>query len=166
MKQQAENPPVSVTDGEDENEAAKRAALDAVLLDGVAPLPGEEPTPEVPRMSAEESLAGLLQGVSGVLEFSGLKNTAAVWNAETCQRGAAVTVPVLRKYPWGARIIGFLETGSGMEEAALVMFAFPVVMATAKAYQMDTAKKPEQATPERQPGAPGAGGENGITPNA
>ena len=74
-----------------------------------------------------------------VLNFAGLKNTAAVWNEETCKGLADRAVPVLRKYPWGGRIISFLETGAGVEEVALGLFVLPVGLATAKAWQADAA---------------------------
>ena len=137
---------------EQEQDAAALAAL--VAETGAAVTVTGEPMPEpppVPAMSAEESLAGLLYPLPHVLNFAGLKNTAAVWNEETCKGLADRAVPVLRKYPWGGRIISFLETGAGVEEVALGLFVLPVGLATAKAWQADAAAiaaareyKPEQ----------------------
>lgn len=125
---------------EQEQDAAALAAM--VAETGAAVTVTGEPMPEpppVPAMSAEESLAGLLSPLPHVLNFAGLKNVAGVWNAEKCSGLAERAVPVLRKYPWGMRFIGFLETGAGVEELALVMFILPVGLATAQAWKADAA---------------------------
>lgn len=153
---------VGAMSSEQEQEAAALAAMVADAGEPVTvtgePVPEQEP--EAPRMDAVESLGGLLAMASGVFEFAGLKNVAAVWNPQTCRQCAERTVPVLRKYPWGARVLDFLETGAGAEELALAMFLVPVGIATGKAWQADAAaiasareKKPDTVTDGGAPDA-------------
>jgi hypothetical protein len=100
-----------------------------------APVP--EAVQEAPKMDAAESLTGLLSMMSGAASVAGYKRASAVWTPEACGAVAGAAVPVLRKYPWGARILDFLETGSGAEEVALVMVAGPLVLATVGAVKAD-----------------------------
>lgn len=141
------------------------AALAAMVADAGSPVtitgePVPEPEPGPQKMDAVESLAGLLGLAAPVLEFAGLKNTAAVWNADTCRTGAERIVPVLKKYPWGARVLDFLETGAGVEEVALALFALPVALATGRAWRADAdAIAAARARPVKEPepgGAPDA----------
>ncbi|ABE49097.1 hypothetical protein [Methylobacillus flagellatus] len=111
--------------------------------------PGQEAGP-VPQISAEQSLAGLLQIGHLALLAGGMRNTAAVWNQDSCNAFAGAAVPVLRKYPWGGRVLAFLESGAGVEEMALFAVAMPLTMATVNAVQQDL-KKPE---PEKEPEKP------------
>ena len=58
------------------------------------------------------------------------------------------------KYPWGQRALDFLQTGAGVEEIALAMYAAPIVLATVQGAKKDLAKqakKPEQAKQEAAP---------------
>lgn len=122
------------------------------MVGAVEPAPGvpvPEQEPERPKMDAAESMAGLLSAVSGAAGFVGFRNVAGLWTPEVCAEGAAKAVPVLRKYPWGARIIDFFETGSGAEEMALGAFMVPMGFATWQAIKADLAK-PEQDKPAKQ----------------
>lgn len=111
-------------------------------------------TPEVPAMDPAESIAGLAAMAAGVAEFAGLQNVAALWSPEACREFGEKTVPVLRKYPWGARVLAFFETGAGVEEMALGAFVLPMGFATWKAFKADTAKPEEtQAGGEERPRA-------------
>jgi len=96
-----------------------------------------EAVQEAPKMDAAESMAGLLVAASSVAAYSGMKNVAALWTPETCATCAERVVPVLRKYPWGARIIDFFETGAGVEEMALGAFLLPMGFATWQAVKAD-----------------------------
>lgn len=99
---------------------------------------------EAEKMDAAESLSGLLSVVSGVCAVAGFERTAAVWSPDVCGRVAAVTIPVLRKYPWGGRILEFLERGTGAEEVALGMVVLPLAVATAGAVRADMSAKDEK----------------------
>lgn len=125
---------------QDSQMEADRAALAAQA--GIEPGQGEpvregEPEQGGIRFDAVESLSGLLSLVGVAAGIAGAKRTAAIWAPEACGRLAAVTVPVLRKYPWGGRVLDFLETGSGAEELALAMVAAPMGMATWAAINAD-----------------------------
>lgn len=104
-------------------------------------------------VSAEQSLAGLLQIGHLALLAGGMNHTAAVWNEGACNAFAGAAVPVLRKYPWGGRVLAFLESGAGVEEMALFAVAMPLTMATVNAVRQDL-HKPEPTPapePEKQP---------------
>lgn len=142
----------TVTDTE---EAADFARLEAMAGAGVEPVPGVEPEPERPAMDAAESMAGLLVSVSSVAGYSGFKNVAGLWTPEACAACAEKAVPVLRKYPWGARVLDFFETGAGVEELALGAFLLPMGAATWQAVKADMAKPEEK--PAEKPARPEAG---------
>lgn len=133
---------------------AEAAALDAEA----APVSQEaeaEPTIEAapaPVMDPLQSLSGFVSLLGIAAGIAGFKKTAAIWTPETCQGMAERLMPVLVKYPWGQRFIGFLQTGAGVEEIALAMYAVPLVLATRKALaeDMKPEKKPE-AAPEKSP---------------
>lgn len=143
----------AVTDTEEAADFARVAAMTA----GGKAAPGVEPEQEPARqtMDAAESMAGLLVAMSSVAGYSGLKKTAALWTPEICADCAEKAVPVLRKYPWGARVIDFFETGAGVEELALGAFMVPMGFATWQAVKSDMSGGDErpQDTP-RQPDAP------------
>lgn len=123
-------------------EQAQDAAYLASLASQEQPLPGAEPEPEpVPSITPEQSLAGVLQiaGMAGAV--MGFPSVAQVWNGEACAGFAEKAVPVLRKYAWGARILEFLENGSGVEELALLMYTAPLVVATVAAARKDAAAR-------------------------
>jgi hypothetical protein len=84
-----------------------------------------------------ESLAGALQVASIAAGYAGFPKAAAIWTPGTCRALADKAVPVLVKYPWGQRIIDFLQTGAGVEELALLATAAPLVMATIAAVRED-----------------------------
>lgn len=100
-------------------------------------------------ISAENSLLGLLFVGHNALKLAGMQNTAKVWDEGACTAFSAAVVPVLRKYPWGGKVLAFLETGAGVEEMALFAVAMPLTMATVNAVRMDM-KKPDQA-PAKEP---------------
>lgn len=95
----------------------------------------------IPENTAGDALYGIISLVPMILTVSGLKNAAGVWSDGVCRGISDATIPVLRKYTFGQKIITFLETGGGIEEFGLVMALAPVVLATAKAYQLDVAEK-------------------------
>lgn len=98
----------------------------------------EEVEIQAPAVDAVESLAGMLAMAGAMAGGLGYRRVAGVWAEPKCQAVAAAAVPVLRKYPWGGRIVEFLEGGTGAEEVALFMVAAPMVMATVKAAREDT----------------------------
>lgn len=138
--------------------AADYARLESMMTPAAPGAPGEPvPEPEPQTVDAAESLGGFLTMISGGLgALAGMKQTAAVWTPETCQAGAAAVVPVLRKYPWGARFLAFFETGAGAEEMALVAFALPVGMATIAAVRSDLAPKEKTSEPDAEKTEPAA----------
>lgn len=131
--------------GAETEEAADFARLEAMAGAGVEVLPGAEPEPEpVPSMDAAESMAGLLVAVSSVAGYVGFKNVAGLWTPEACGACAEKSVPVLRKYPWGVRVLDFFETGAGAEELALGAFLLPMGAATWQAVKADMAANGEE----------------------
>ncbi|HEY1022552.1 MAG TPA: hypothetical protein VGE06_09600 [Flavisolibacter sp.] len=89
-----------------------------------------------------ESLAGLLGMVGFLVGASGLKNLGAVWSdTERNNAIAGATVPVLRKYAFGQRVLDFLSGQTPVEELTLVMALAPVVMSSVGAYRADVAEK-------------------------
>jgi hypothetical protein len=141
-----------------------QAARDLAMLQSMAAaepaLPGAEPEPEpLPAVTAEQSLAGVLQvaGMAGAV--MGFPSVAAVWNVPACEGFAEKAVPVLRKHAWGARILDFLENGSGVEEIALLMYSAPLVVATVAAARADIAARVE-SKPEPARDQPGGKPEN------
>lgn len=125
--------------------AGEAAALDADTVAAVAAT-GGAPEPEqapLPTIDPAESLAGLLSVVGMAAGVGGLKRTAAIWTHDTCRALADKAVPVMRKYPWGVKVLGFLETGAGVEEMALFAVAAPLALATINAVRADLAPPPE-----------------------
>lgn len=92
--------------------------------------------------NATDNLFGLLCLVPIALQFSGLKNTAAVWDEKNCRGLSEACIPVFRKYAWGGKIINFLETGAGIEEMALAAVCMPLAIATHSAFKKDTYTPP------------------------
>jgi hypothetical protein len=90
---------------------------------------------------ATQTLQGLLSLLPIGLSVVGLKNTAEVWNESACQIVAERTIPVLKKYALGLKIIKFLETGSGIEEMALATALLPIGLASYRGYQLDLEAK-------------------------
>lgn len=136
-------------------EQAQDAAYLANLAGQEPPLPGAEPEPEPqPSVTPEQSLAGVLQiaGMAGAV--MGYPSVAEVWNGAACAGFAEKAVPVLRKYAWGARILEFLENGSGIEEMALLMYSAPLVLATVSAARKDAAALAEKAGKKPEPEQP------------
>lgn len=133
-------------------EAADFARVGA-MVGGGEPEPGAVPEPEqaAPTMDAAESMAGFLgmAGV-GVDKLAGWKHTGAALT-ENAESIAGASVKVLRKYPWGARILAFFESGTGAEEAALVMCLFPLAGAIKADMEAGNEAKPD-APPSRLPG--------------
>lgn len=131
-------------------EAADFARV-AAMAQGVeaapAYAPGQDAEPDRPAMDAGESLAGLLSVVGVGADMVGFNAVAAVWAPESCEKLAGAVIPVLRKYPWGARILDFLESGTGAEEAMLMVAVAGMGKATFDAYQQDTAKGSRDSAP-------------------
>lgn len=138
---------VEMLPAENEDEAKDFARVGAMVDQG-EPEPGAlvEPEPEAPAVDAAESMAGLLTVAGMMAGETGFKRTAAVWNPETCQTIAAKAVPVLRKYPWGGRVLDFFETGAGVEEIALGVVLIPAVLATYRAVSDDMADDAKPVT--------------------
>lgn len=147
LKENEEFAPVPVA----AEEAADFARLGAMVGDeagAAVAAPGLEPAPVV---DAAESLAGFLSMAAQGGELFGFPQAAAVWQPETCQAVAEKTVPLLKKYPWGARFVAFFESGAGAEEAALVAVLLPVGFATAAAVRLDLAARRAAAEAEAAP---------------
>jgi hypothetical protein len=85
-----------------------------------------------------EALSALLQAVPFALHIVNYKNMAAVFSADNCQNLSQSLVPVLYKHGWGMRVIQFLRSGAGIEEAALLFVLIPMSMALMQAYELDT----------------------------
>ncbi len=71
------------------------------------------------------------------MHMANYQNMAAVFNADNCQNLSAALVPVLYKHGWGMRVIQFLRSGAGIEEAALLFVLVPMSMALIQAYELD-----------------------------
>lgn len=116
---------------------AASASLDALIPDLAPPVAAAPAEPLI--SDATKTLEGLLSLLPVGLGVAGLKNTAAVWTAESCKIIAERTIPVLKKYVLGQKIINFLETGSGIEEVALATALVPIGLASYRGYQLDLA---------------------------
>lgn len=132
-------------------------ANEAASIDAEAAPASFEPVAEVAAEPAPmpvdpaESLAGFLAVVGIAAGYAGFPKTASIWNPQTCKGLADKAVPVLVKYPWGARLLDFLQTGAGVEELALLAYAAPLVLATRAAVLEDM--KPAAPTAPA-PGSP------------
>lgn len=134
-------------------EVSPEQAADFARLAGMAEaerIPGAapEPEPEPVRMSAGESLAGVFNIAGMLAGMAGMPSVAKIWTPDAARGLSEKTLPVLQKYTWGRRIIEFIETGAGVEELALMVYAVPLVMNTVAAARADLAKpepEPEQA---------------------
>lgn len=136
--------------------AAEAAAIDAEATPtptptGEAGMPaGPEDAPASQAVDPVESLAGFLTVAGIAAGYAGFPKTAAIWKQETCRGLAEKTVPVMVKYPWGVRLLDFLQTGAGVEELALLAYAAPLLLATRAAVVEDmkptipAAKEPEK----------------------
>lgn len=125
-----------------DDQAAELARLEARAAEGdaaqSAPVAGAQVQAEPgPVVSTEEMLLGALSVVAMVANTAGYKRAASIWSQDACRELANRAVPVLRKYPWGVRVIAFLESGAGVEEIALVVYAAPLVLATVGAARLD-----------------------------
>jgi hypothetical protein len=85
------------------------------------------------------SLEGLLSIVPMLSRTFGYKRVAAVWSDEAREALSNSLIPVLVKFAWGQRIIQFLRTGSGVEEAALFFAIAPLAMGPLNAIDLDKA---------------------------
>lgn len=119
-------------------EARLDAAIPEILQDQVS---DEAAGEYVDNLRAVDSLGGLLLIVPMASSVFGLNHVAAVWTNERCQNLAGALVPVLRKYPFGQKILNFVETGAGVEELALMTMLAPLVVQSYSAYQLDVAAK-------------------------
>lgn len=142
-----------MTDTENEEQAGAVTLEEAADFARVGAMVGDtpgtvtEPEPEAPRMDATESMAGFLSLVGAGAGLVGWKHTGAALG-ESAQKIAAAAVPVLRKYPWGARVLDFFERGSGAEEVLLLGALIPL----AGAVRQDMASpEPERAKPASLP---------------
>ncbi len=124
-----------------EVDAEKQASIDALneaIPDKAAEIESTDAAPNEPLISdAKETLKGLFQLIPIVLSISGLKHSAAVWTESTCETLSSRSMPVLKKYALGQKIIKFLEAGSGIEEVALITALIPLSMSVYSAYGKD-----------------------------
>lgn len=141
-----------MTDMENEDQGAPLNAEEAADFARVGAMVGEAPgvngavtvtEPEPPRMDAAESMAGFLGIVAHGAGLVGWKHTGAALGG-SAENIAAAAVPVLRKYPWGARILDFFERGSGAEEILLLAALMPLAGAV----------RADMAGPEQEQTAP------------
>ena len=133
-------------------------------LDSVIPDVNEQAAQLEPPLSsnAADSLFGLFCLMPIALQFSGLKNTAAVWDEKNCRGLSEACIPVFRKYAWGGKIINFLETGAGIEEMALAAVCMPLAIATHSAFKKDTYTEPQNADSNAMQQNPARFSKNGI----
>lgn len=136
-------------------EAADFARVGAMVAEGEPAAPLEQVEQEQPKADAAESMAGLLTMLGAGASMAGFEHTAAVWSPQACGEVAAKAVPVLRKYPWGARILDFFETGAGAEEIALGVCVAPLAVATYKAIKADMSPKDETPAEPARASVPG-----------
>lgn len=134
-------------------EMSQEQAADLARLAGMAEaerIPGaaQEPEPEPVRVSVEDSLAGVFSIAGMLAGMAGMPSVAKIWTAEHARGLSEKAVPVLKKYAWGRRIIEFVETGAGVEELALLVYAAPLAMATVAAARADLAKPEPEQEPE------------------
>lgn len=131
-------------------------------LDNVIPDTNEQAAQIEPTLSsnAADNLFGLFCLMPIALQFSGLKNTASVWDEKNCRGLSEACIPVFRKYAWGGKIINFLETGAGIEEMALFAVCMPLAIATHSAFKKDTYTPPvdEASVLTPNPARPFGGG--------
>lgn len=112
--------------------------IEAETLEGAQAAPGvkqAEPAPMA--IDPVESFAAFLSVLPMAAGVIGYKRTAKLWNATTCRELASKLVPVLVKYPWGQKIMRFVETGAGVEEVALGLFVVGVIPGTLAAVRAD-----------------------------
>lgn len=144
-------------------EAADFARVAAMVGSGEPEaVTGTDAAPEVQAMDAAESMAGFL-GIAGVGldKLAGFTHTGAAL-AENSEAIAGAAVKVLRKYPWGARVLDFFESGTGAEEVALVVCLLPLAGAVKAdlAQRREADEAPADASPAipapapAQPGRP------------
>lgn len=129
--------------------AADLARIDALIGQGeqAGPGAGPGPEPERPGPTPEQAMGGLLTVAALVLGQFGFARAAAVWSPEACQGLADKAVPVMMKYAWGNRIIEFVQSGAGVEEIALAVYAAPMVLATVAAAREDAAERAAKDAP-------------------
>lgn len=137
---------------DDQDRAASEAALDAELqrIDQSNEQGGGQANGEAAPggIDAEQSLEGLLMLVPIGFNAAGYSNAAAVWSDSARKTLAQAAIPVFRKYPWGQKIIAFLESGSGVEEMALAFTAYQLGMGTMQAMARDKAAAAEKKRAE------------------
>jgi len=137
----------TVKDDEISSEQAQDLAYLAAAAADEPALPGQEPEQDtVPAVTPAESLAGAIQIAGMVAGVAGFPSVAEVWNQNAARGFSEKAVPVLSKYAWGGRILDFLGNGAGVEELALLMYAGPLVLATAAAARKDAAAKAEKSS--------------------
>lgn len=144
----------------DADEAADLGRLSAmVAADTGEAAPAVDEVEAAPAVDAAESMGAFLTLASGALALAGFKRAAAVWAPDVCQEAAGRIVPVLRKYPWGGRVLAFFETGAGAEELALGAFMVPVAIATAGAVRADLAEARQKTEPPKAETRPAPAGD-------
>jgi hypothetical protein len=137
-------------------QAAELADLESFIPD--QPKPGQDAQAQFPELVAPalpspESALGAVLGLIPIgAELAGLPKTAKLWPQEVCQGVADRAVPVLAKYPFGRRVLDFLQRGGGVEEVALLLYLSPLVMATVTTARAELAEKADQPEPQPQPG--------------
>lgn len=134
-------------------EAADFARVGAMVEGAAAPAAeAQEPAPPAP-MDAAESMAGFLSIAGlGFDKIAGWKHTGAALT-ENAEAIAGASVKVLRKYPWGARILAFFESGTGAEEAALVLCLLPLAGAVKADLEAGGEAQQDEPPPARLPAA-------------
>lgn len=117
---------------------AAPATLEAAPLDAPAAVMPVDPV---------ESLAGALSLIGLAAGYGGFPKAASIWTPDTCRALADKAVPVLAKYPWGLRVLNFIQTGAGVEELALLVVAAPLLLNTVSAVREDMKPATKPATP-------------------
>lgn len=138
-------------------QAADLARLEAAAALVDADDPSAAAPEPAPGVDPVESLAGLLGLMRGA-ELLGFRRLAAVWSDDACMRLAGAAVPVLRKYPWGGRVLAWLESGTGAEELGLLLVALPLAAASVRAARADAAELEGGPEPAAMP-EPGPAGQ-------
>lgn len=132
-----------ITAGGDMSKSAEQLAsehiLDMEINDDAAQAEQQQEQAQTSE-NQNNALYSVLTIVPMGFDMFGLKNTAAVWSDNVCKGISQTALPVLQKYEFGRKFLGYIEQGGGIEEFALIIALAPVAMATTAAYKLDMAE--------------------------
>ncbi len=149
-------------------QAADLARLEAMAAEGEPIAGGAENEPSAAQVDLVEALAGAFTVGAMMAGAMGYRRAAELWAPPVCRGLAEKAVPVLQKYPWGQRVLEFLNTGAGVEEVALAFYLMPLAIATRAAVKADEAElaAKAKAKPEAEADDSAVEGEAVTVPEA